>query len=663
MTNGSDDGSDNGGSNGGGDSNGNGNGGDSTGSGVGNLLFPASIEDPATRTLSVQRTLNGVMLSDSRFGGREGSLPIADTDGDGISDYVFLAPAGMVSECAAGVLLPSATISSSTLTTSDLEGSLRIIYGSGGNCLDVTSIYEIGDVNGDDRIDIAAFVSPATGYGPGVGAVIFGGLTDSLIDVRSLDGQNGFSLDDVVPAGFDRGLTTLGDFNADGFDDVLVKTLGESSSQAWKIIEGRAGFPANRSSDELDDGEILLTLRPQAYIEAAGDVDGNGADDILALNRVELGPQVIYGRSGITNATIADGVELVRDCSASTYCAASALGDVDADGFDDLVVNHSLGTSGCGYGARSAIFYGSSNGTTTVDTLDNQTTPSVTRLVEAAASPCIAGGGFGDVGDIDGDGITDFGMRGASSDAIVFGRSGSRPDIIWLDDMDGSVGFRLPRDHRNGPLDVDGNGRDDVVFEDGSAFPGQQRSLDENGPGFTRIERGPAFLSARWNASTLSAAAGYRLEFGGRLVEELNADTLTHTFDPLDGAAAEITLSVIDENGSVLSQSVRQVPAYEPLESLSSIIYGARLVQISFGGDPAVQRYGRYLIWRNGVPLARAPAGAHDYVDDTVQPGTSYEYHVTPDYLPPNSLDATASDASPVIWRRSETIELATPAG
>jgi hypothetical protein len=199
------------------------------------------------------------------------------------------------------------------------------------------------------------------------------------------------------------------------------------------------------------------------------------------------------------------------------------------------------------------------------------------------------------------------------------------------------------------------------VFEDNSAFAGRERSLDARGPGFRLIERGPAFLAATWKASTQPGAAGYRLEFAGRVIAEMDVGTLAHDFDPLDGDAAELVLSVVDSAGVVLGQSVRRVPAFAPLETLTSTIYGARLVQISFPGDFAVQRLGRYLVWRDGVPLARAPDGAYDYVDDTVEPGTTYKYFVTPDYLPQGSLDAGDMDKGPVLRRRSETIEVTTP--
>jgi hypothetical protein len=68
-------------------------------------------------------------------------------------------------------------------------------------------------------------------------------------------------------------------------------------------------------------------------------------------------------------------------------------------------------------------------------------------------------------------------------------------------------------------------------------------------------------------------------------------------------------------------------------------------------------------VWRDDVPLARAPDGAYDYVDDTVEPDTTYRYFVTPDYLPPGPLNSNDVRDGPLLRRRSATIEVTTPSG
>ena len=192
-----------------------------------------------------------------------------------------------------------------------------------------------------------------------------------------------------------------------------------------------------------------------------------------------------------------------------------------------------------------------------IDELSTRTLSVARTLNGVSLSDNLFGGREGSlpVADADGDGASEFGISGADNCGIVFGKQGARPAIVWLDDLDGSIGFHLTDYRRSGLLDINGDGFDDVVFEDNTVFAGRMRSLDSNGPAFHVIERGPAIVSASWNASTLPAASGYRLEFAGRLIAELDAATLQQVFDPLDGEEHDIVLSVVDSTGTVLGQS------------------------------------------------------------------------------------------------------------
>jgi len=72
-------------------------------------------------------------------------------------------------------------------------------------------------------------------------------------------------------------------------------------------------------------------------------------------------------------------------------------------------------------------------------------------------------------------------------------------------------------------------------------------------------------------------------------------------------------------------------------------------------------RYSRYLVWRDGEPLIRAEDGANSYWDASVEPGRTYTYHITPDYLLGESLDASRLQTSPLLQRQSNTVTVTMP--
>jgi Ca2+-binding RTX toxin-like protein len=159
------------------------------------------------------------------------------------------------------------------------------------------SIGGAGDVNGDGFADLISG-SPgadANGVDSGAAYVIFGSASGfaSEIALSSLDGSNGFKISgEAADDRAGRSVAGAGDVNGDGFADVIVGAYGADPNGALSgasyVLFGKAsGFAANVQHSDLDGANGFklngdLAGDKTGYgIAAAGDVNGDGFDDVV----------------------------------------------------------------------------------------------------------------------------------------------------------------------------------------------------------------------------------------------------------------------------------------------------------------------------------------------------------------------------------------------
>src|SRR5262245_40342028 len=270
-----------------------------------------------------------------------------------------------------------------------------------------------------------------------------------VIDVTDINGSNGFTILGSSPLEEAGSSVSIGDVNGDGLADVIVGAPGTAFGYGYGygvgdysayVIFGRGSddmpIASTVSTADLDPSAGLRTAVGEGYaVSYAGDFNGDGIGDFM-VSAPEYGTNdqgatyIVFGNAGgrpNSHISINGGEALGIVGDRSGYSVA-ALGDVNGDGFDDVLIG-SPGAAGDGRWASgvSYVVYGNASGAnidlTNFDASDGfriigSQYESIGRSVSAA-------------GDVNGDGRMDFligvstaGSNGnwlASSTYLIYG--------------------------------------------------------------------------------------------------------------------------------------------------------------------------------------------------------------------------------------------------
>jgi hypothetical protein len=244
-----------------------------------------------------------------------------DVNGDGFEDFIIGAPGAAVGgNAAAGrsyVVFGGAALAS-TVALSALNGSNGFaLNGIDADDASGFSVSSAGDVNGDGFGDLIVGARDADGGGnySGESYVIFGGPnvgSGGSLDLATLNGSNGFVLNGVNA--IDRSghsVSSAGDLNRDGFDDLVVGAFGADANgddyagESYVIFGGAnlgAGGGVDLGALNGSNGFVLRGIDPGDRsgfsVSSADDVNGDGYEDLIigARNADSTGDAyVIFG--------------------------------------------------------------------------------------------------------------------------------------------------------------------------------------------------------------------------------------------------------------------------------------------------------------------------------------------------------------------------------
>jgi hypothetical protein len=237
-----------------------------------------------------------------------------------------------------------------------------VIFNRGG------AVSSAGDVNGDGADDViigSPLARPDGISDAGESYLVYGSKTTPLVGTYDLSNA------DVIFRGSEGGdfagssVSSAGDVNGDGVADLLLAAQGAGEGGEAYLLYGSKTEPLGGIIDRTHADVVLQGTGDFKCrdVSSAGDVNGDGADDLLITASFSHhggsyytgGAYLVYGSKNepLRSLRYLSHAEAMFQGTSSNRAVASA-GDVNGDGLDDIII----GDRQAGPGGEAYLFYG-----------------------------------------------------------------------------------------------------------------------------------------------------------------------------------------------------------------------------------------------------------------------------------------------------------------
>ena len=527
-----------------------------------------------------------------------------DVNGDGYSDVIISTETYSNGEENEGVVFVYHGSSTGLSTIADWTAEGNQAQARFGN-----SISTAGDVNGDGYSDVIVGAFQYSNGDDNEGKVfLYMGSSSGLSATVNWTAEG-----NQAQAYFGFSVSTAGDVNGDGYCDVIIGATGYTKNFNREgrvfIFHGSASGLSVSPYRTIDGGQADCSLGYS--VSTAGDVNGDGYADIIIGTisydspEVDEGKAFVYFGSQWGVSACADWTAEGNQPNADFARSISTAGDVNGDGFSDIIIGASTYDNGQTNEGMAFVYYGSASG-------PGDTAGWITEGNQASAS-------FGDsvatAGDVNGDGYSDviigspFYDSGETDEGKVFVFHGASTGLSVNADWsaEGNQASARFGDSVATAGDVNGDGYSDVIV--GASY----YDSGETNEGKVFVYHGSiSGLSPtpHWSAegNQPNVYLGFSVSTAGDVNGDGFSDVMTgaHYFD--EGQADEGKVFVWHGSISGLSPS----PDWTAQGDQASAAFGR---SVSTAGDV------------NGDGFSDVIIGSHAYDSGQADEGKAFVYH------------------------------------